>query len=341
MRQDHDRPVLGRRALVQGVLAWPAGRSLASGAGPAGADPVHDGPGLRAALRAAAPGSTIMLAPGDYVGTDAFAVATPAIALRALLPLRAVLRAPVEVAGPGVLLEGLAFHGEGDDGLYLAGGACRDSLSITSADVEVRGCDFGFFAQRAILVRPSGLRPYIHDCSFHDNRSLGGNHNVHEAISLGYDNPSSGTSLRARVLRNRMWNLNVEGEAVSVKTSDNLLQDNVLSSSRAGLTNRYGERNVFAGNVLTNTRGIAIGGRDCRLLGNRINGRGSIDIQGGDASPDVTRNGVHPQSVNTYLEGNTGPVVVGGRHKPLPAMNTTIVRQGGTVRLVNAVGTRS
>ena len=100
-------------------------------------------------------------------------------------------------------------------------------------------------AARAILVRPTGLRPYIHDCTFHDNRNGGGNHNAHEAISLGYDNPSSGVSMRAHVVANRLWTLNIEGEGICVKTSDNIIERNEIVLSRGAFTNRYGERNLF------------------------------------------------------------------------------------------------
>ena len=74
----------------------------------------------------------------------------------------------------------------------MALAACSASLTLVAPDVEVMGCDFGYFPKRAILVRPTGLRPYIHDCTFHDNVS-GGNRNVHEAISLG------------STIRPRMW----------------------------------------------------------------------------------------------------------------------------------------
>jgi hypothetical protein len=65
-------------------------------------------------------------------------------------------------------------------------------VQIRSADVEVAGVDFGFFGGRAILVRPSGLRPYIHDCTFHDSRDGGGDRNAHEAVSPGLRQPDLG-----------------------------------------------------------------------------------------------------------------------------------------------------
>jgi hypothetical protein len=285
-------------------------------------------------------GETVLVPPGEYGGEEALEITAPNVTVRAVTALGSILRMPMVVRGAGVALEGLALLGDGHDSFHLAAArSCRDSLTIASPDVEVSGCDFGFFPRRAILVRPGGLRPYIHDCGFHDNRDGGGDPNAHEAISLGYDNPSSSTSLRARIVKNRFWNLDVEGEAISVKTSDNLIQGNSLSSSRAGFTNRYGERNCFSGNVLTNCRGFAIGGRGTRLLGNRIDGLGAIDIHGGDARPEVRRNGIHPAAVDTWLDGNSGPLAIGVRYRPLPAVNTRVLRHSGPVRLVNETGT--
>ena len=216
-----------------------------------------------------------------------------------------------------------------------------NSLSITSSDVEVRGCDFGYFPQRAILVRPSGLRPYIHDCGFHNNTGKGtGGSNSHEAISLGYDNPNSLTAMRARVINNRFWNLNVEGEAVSVKTSDNILQGNQLSSSRGGFTQRYGRNNTFANNVSTNSRGIATGGRSAKVLNNRINGTGRIAIQAGDAAADNLKNGVHPQSADCVVEGNSGLLIIGNQYKPMPTLRTLVRGHNGTIRLALHSGTQ-
>lgn len=331
-----------RRTMLHGLAALPASAFLARGAGSGLGNLVHDGAGLQRALSTAEPGAVIRLAPGDFADVAQFNVTVPGITLRAAWPMRSVIRAPMEVTGAGASIADLAFLGDGSDGFYLSAVAqCGSKLSISSPDVEVRGCDFGFFAGRAILVRPTGLRPYIHDCSFHDNRT-GGDRNANEAIALGYDNPSSNTSMRARVVANRLWNLNVEGEAISVKTSDNTIQGNQLSSSKGGYTNRYGERNQFTGNVSTNARGFVIGDRDTRLVNNVINGSGAFRIMCGDATADVTRNGPHLQATNTYLQGNSGPLVIGASYAttPLPALNTNVVSHKGSIQLQKHSGTR-
>jgi hypothetical protein len=336
--------ILHRRTFVHGLVSLPAGALLADRRPPAGGAKARDGAGLRAALRAARPGEAVVLEPGDYGDVGLFELTAPDVTIRARVPLRSVLRAPLLVTGERARLLGLAFLGDGDDNLYLsAAAACRDSLSIAAPDVEVADCDFGFFPAGAILVRPKGgLRPYIHGCTFHDNRDGGGNHNAHEAISLGYDNPTSNTSMRARVVDNELRNLNVEGEAISVKTSDNLVQGNRLSSSKGGISNRYGERNEYRDNTSTNSRGFVVGDRGSRLVGNTVNGSGSIKVLGGNATADSTKNGPHTQATDTYLEGNRGSLVIGYNYagQKLPAVNTTVRSHDGSVKLQNHTGTR-
>ena len=215
----------------------------------------------------------------------------------------------------------------------------KNSIAITSNDVEVKGCDFSYFPQRAIFVR-SGLRAYIHDCGFHNN-TKGSISNSHEAIGLGYSNLYSRTSMNARIINNKFWNLNFDGEAISVKTSENLLEGNQLTSSQGGFTQRYGRNNTFARNVSTNSRGIAIGGRGAKVISNQINGTGRIAIQAGTVNADVLTNGstVHPQSADTIVEGNSGLLVIGNQYKPFPAVNTSVRNHKGSVKLMLHTGT--
>lgn len=333
---------LQRRNFLHGLAVLPIG-GLVSPMGLQGSDfVVRNGRELETALRRARPGAVIGLAPGKFDGVEQFAIDVPDVTLKSVRPLTAVLRAPVVVNASGVTIADLAFYGEGHDGLYMAAvAACSDSLSIAAPDVEVKGCDFAYFPKRAILVRPTGLRPYIHDCTFHDNVS-GGDHNVHEAISLGYDNPTSGVSLKARVIANRLWNLNAEDEAICAKTSDNLIQGNQISSSTGAFSNRYGERNQYINNKSINARGFLVEDRNNRLIGNQIQGTGKILILGGGVKADVTANDYHIQATATYLENNTGLLVIGHNYTrtSLPALNTQVKSHGGSIQLKNHSGTK-
>lgn len=296
---------------------------------------------LAGMLAAAEPGSTIVLPAGEYGVFGELRLGVPGVTLRASHPNRAILRAPLVIEGAGCRVLGIAFDDPGD--LLLAALACADSLTIRAPDVEVAGCDFANFPARAILVRPEGLRPFLHDNTFHDNRTGSGDANAHEAISLGYDNRTSNTSLQARVLANRMWNLNVEGEAISVKTSDNKLELNQIHSSRAAFSARCGERNLFGGNLSVNAGGFTIEDRGNRFIGNRIEGTGMIKVMAGQIAAHVTDSNAHIQATDTYLEICEGPITVGyaysGMTPILPALRTVLQSHKGQVTLRHQQGT--
>ena len=331
---------LQRRNFLHGVLALPGVAPLGYGIGPSFGTSVRSGEELKAALAAAMPGTTIVLAPGDFGVVAQFDLTVPNVTLCASVPLHSTLRSPLVVRGDHARILGLAFRGDGEDNLYMvAVAACKNSIAITSNDVEVNGCDFSYFPQRAIFVR-SGLRSYIHDCGFHNN-TKGSISNSHEAIGLGYSNQYSRTSMNARIINNKFWNLSFDGEAISVKTSENLLEGNQLTSSQGAFTQRYGQNNTFARNVSTNSRGIVIGGRGAKVINNQINGTGRIAIQAGTVKADVLTNGsqIHPQSADTIVEGNSGPLVIGNQYKPVPAVNTSVRNHKGSVKLMLHTGT--
>src|SRR5689334_8232206 len=117
---------LGRRNFLHGVLALPAfplatHRTRIDGA------TVRDGEELADALSRARPGDTILLAPGEFGGVGEFTVSVPNVTIRASVPLRSIVWAPMEVHGDGATVDGLMFRSEPESGLLLAAvAACRD-----------------------------------------------------------------------------------------------------------------------------------------------------------------------------------------------------------------------
>ena len=69
-------------------------------------------------------------------------------------------------------------------------------------------------------------------------------------------------------------------------------------------------------------------------------GLGSIAVQAGNSAPGSSRNSDHPQSVDTYVQGNSGLLVIGGQFTPKPALNTNVVSHSGQIRLKLHSGTR-
>ena len=113
--------------------------------------------------------------------------------------------------------------------------------------------------------------------------------------------------MKGRILNNKFRSPNVEGESVSIKISDNIIQSDQLSSIRGGFTWRYSKNNTFAANMCTNSRGIAIGGQYAKVMDDRIVGTDRIAIQAGATSYSSLTDGVHPQSADIIVEGNSGP----------------------------------
>ena len=333
---------LHRRDFLHGVLSVPVGTSLlADFSMPRISASAENGAELQAALRAAQPGSVINLAPGNYGDVSLLDLTVPDVTIRSSVPHAAILRAPMEVTGERAKLLDLAFWGEGEDNIYMvAKASCSNSLVVSASNVEVAGCDFGFFPARAMLVRYTGVGVYIHNCKFHDNRNGGGNSNAHEAIALGYDNPNSSKALKARVIANEMWNLNVEVEAISVKSSQNLIEGNKISSSKAGFTNRCGEGNTFRNNSTTNARGFYVLDKGNSLLNNTVNGGGKIMILGGNSPASNNSNAAFCQATDTYLAGNSGSMTIGAVWQGnLPALRTKVASHKGSIQLKNHSGT--
>ena len=147
--------------------------------------------------------------------------------------------------------------------------------------------------------------------------------------------------MRARVINNRFWNLNLDGEVLSVKTSDNTIQGNEVSSSQGGFTNRLGQNNLFQNNTSINSRGIAIGGRGIRLIGNKVIGKGLHRGAGRQPPPPARRATATTRSPSTSsVQGNSGLLVIGGQYTPKPALNTNVVSHSGQIRLKLQSGTK-
>ena len=56
--------------------------------------------------------------------------------------------------------------------------------------------------------------------------------------------------------------------------------------------------------------------------------------------PRASPMAVHPQSADTIVEGNSGPLVIGNQYKPMPALRTTVSGHNGSIKLVLHTGTK-
>jgi Chondroitinase B len=302
----------------RGVLSGAAALLAAGLSRPAAAAMVHDGRGLRAALRAARPGVVVVLAPGDYDdGRGPLALAADGVVLRAAAgagagirtvdPRRPVLRVPLLVRGDATRLEGLAFADGAGEARRVLG---PERLRISGSGVQV--VDAEFFGTRgvAITITGSARNPLVRGCYFHDPLGDPGNPNLNAAIQVGLGAGTAYTRIGARIEDNLFERWRTEAETVSIKSSGNTVRGNRLVEC-LNLTNRYGEDNLYEDNTLDRSGWLTVFDRDNRVLGNQATTSSGLRVMAGDTPCGVARQGGQPQACDTLLEGNAGRLVIG------------------------------
>jgi nitrous oxidase accessory protein len=218
---------------------------------------------LQALVDAAAPGATLEVAAGTYVGD-----------LVVDKPLRLVGRGRPLLVGSGggsvvriraadVSLEGFAIDGR------RGGDLSRDSAGVHSAspntvlrDLEIREALFGIYlrqAERAVVERcrvrgiagrdpgekGSGIHAYdLSGFRFEDNELV----DVRDGLYL--QNASRGT-LVGNVARDVRYGLHY------MFSDDNVFEDNTFENGAAGTAIMYSKRIVFRGNRFLRNRGFA------------------------------------------------------------------------------------
>lgn len=336
-----------RRNVLFGIAALPASTLLAGRPLPGLTATVYNGSELHTAIRVAGPGSTIMLAPGNYGDIGQFTLASSNISVRVQNSLRTVLRSRLVVNGNLVDLDGLAFE-EGlvliGDGLKVSGSSFRGKgIDVAGVNTEVANCEISFFTGKGITIKGTASNPHVHHNFIHDARGHGGEC---EAIQIGQSMNDTNRRVGALIESNRLERCDAESEAISVKSSGNVLRNNTLTDSKAYIVNRHGSNNLYQGNTVTNAYGIVIHGADNKVIGNRCTNsilKRSIRIMGGNIPASSDRQGGHPQAMNTLVSGNTADYLVIGDQFPghnLPAVNTTVQGHSGPVMLKDEVGTK-
>jgi hypothetical protein len=326
-----------RRKVLFGIAALPAGHLLAGRLLPGLTATVYNGYELHTAMQTAGPGSSILLAPGNYGDIGRFFLAGSNVSVRVQAPLRTILRVPLVVEGDFVELDGLAFEG----GVHLAGaGEVIANSSFTGNGIEIRGvntevhhCDISRYSDRAIDVRSSASGVYIHDNTIHDCLPGAG-----PGIMIGTSTRDTNKRVGARVVSNTCINLAAgSSETLSFKSSGNVMSGNRLVNCN-NITNRHGEDNQIIGNRLEGSKGIVI--QDARtlvadnVLASVREGPG-IQVMAGTSPWNAQVQGDHPQAANTVLRGNSGPLMIGRRYSGYnyPAIDTRVETHAGKITM--------
>jgi Chondroitinase B len=252
--------IANRRNVLYGLVSLPASRLLAGRSVPGLNATVYNGFELQAALQMAGPNSIITLASGSFGDAGRFVLSSTGVSIRVRSPLQTVLHAPMVIRANGVELQGLSFGSElllVGAGLVIGNSVFRGAagVNITGIGTEVSYCEFAGFTGVACRIRNTAKNAFVHHNYFHDSQGSG---NGHEGIQIAQSLADTDKKLNALVEYNLLELCNAESEAISVKSSANMIRFNTLQDSKANLVNRHGERNVWAGNTILRSWTITV-----------------------------------------------------------------------------------
>lgn len=364
------RQLLAIAAASSGMLLLP--RPVL--AGPAAAPPparrtiyVSNAAMLSSALANALAGDHIVLNDGSYYGQfklERSGTASAPIVVRAARTLGASIHGDFNLVGSFVQLWWVRIQ---DASVFVHGNSvnvmrCRfdrgpasngavTCMLMSGTDAEISGNEFFGIRQRGISMRLAyGVRrPRITYNYFKDFQGTAGT-NVHEPIQLGYGTNDAYISLGAIVAYNLLDRCAVDDEAISIKSSDNVIAYNtIINSARSAIHVRRGARNQLVGNWIENAGGIRVMDLANVVVSNQVLGDAlaAIEVfagnaQAGTKSADVA----YPASKDSKICGNRGTLIVGRTYSSasprmnIPATNTLIEAHLGQIVYQRHTGTR-
>ncbi len=349
------------------AIAWP---SLAASA-PRSVT-VSSVSALQNALNNAQPGDQILVTDGTYATSGALKVSRSGTAT-APITVAAQHVGKARFTGKGnfgfgtvayVVISGFVFNDSGNfstptsakhlrvtrNVFQFSGGG--NWVTIGSDDTEVDHNTWQHKSSAGVFLQISGpgshgmaQRTWIHHNYFFDHSFSGANGG--ESIRLGLSSRQHG-SAHAIVEYNLFEKANGDSEAISVKSSDNIVRYNTLRDTRGTISLRHGSGTVVDGNyVIGNRSGIRFFGNDHVIINNVVeNSTGqALEIGGGEVRDDTT-SGTNHEAVdrglvafNTFVNDRTNPIQVGDGGKPYQPDTVTIadnivVGTGSSTRIV-------
>ncbi|RZQ60690.1 lyase [Amycolatopsis suaedae] len=319
---------------------------------------------LQTALDRANPGDRIELADGTYTASKAITIRRSGVTVAADNVGRAEIRgsAGFTFSGSvsGVVVEGFVLRHSATMSIPAEATRVRITrntfrlagsgnwLTVNGDDAEIDRNTFADRSSEGVFLQVSGpgsdiaKRTRVHHNYFFNHTFSGTNGG--ESIRLGYSHKQS-KSANAVIEHNLFEKANGDSEAISVKSSDNVVRHNTIRDSRGYLVLRHGHRTLVDGNILLGS-GIRFHGNDHRVVNNYVANSGDRAIVFGsgkeaDSGPDSKLHD-RPDRVtvafNTLL--GTGAVVDsdGGEFKPKDCVLANNIIQGSSSKLVDMVG---
>ncbi|MBP2319641.1 hypothetical protein JOF56_000026 [Kibdelosporangium banguiense] len=226
--------------------------------------------------------------------------------------------------------------------VQLSGGG--NWVTVNGNDVEIDRNSFQNRSSEGVFLQISGpgdnvaKRTRIHHNYFYNHTFSGSNGG--ESIRLGYSHKQS-YSANAVVEYNLFEKANGDSEAISVKSSDNIVRYNTIRDSRGYIVLRHGNRSVVDGNLIFGASGIRFHGNDHKIINNYVaasGGRAIVFGSGSEADSGPTSTGHdRPDRVTVAFNTVQGTNAVidsdGGDFKPKDCVlaNNIIVGTSGTL----------
>ncbi|QKV75485.1 polysaccharide lyase 6 family protein [Amycolatopsis sp. Hca4] len=320
---------------------------------------------LQSAMDKANPGDTIVLADGSYSAGSTLSIKRSGTA-SAPVTIAAEHTGAATITGSktfsfsggvsNVVLRGFKFRGSAS--LSVPAGASNNRLTRNdfqlTADgnwVTVSGDDTvvdrnvfqnrtsqGVFLQ---ILGPSGAmakRVHVHHNYFYNHQFSGSNGG--ESIRLGLSDRQSYTA-NALIENNLFEKADGDSEAISVKSSDNVVRDNTIRDSRGYIVLRHGNRSTVERNVLFGS-GIRFHGNDHKIVGNYVANSGgrAIVFGSGDEADSGPTSKLHDRpdrdtvAYNTVIGSSSVIDGDGGNFKPKDCVVADNIVKGTSGTLV-------
>jgi Chondroitinase B len=230
----------------------------------------------------------------------------------------------------------------------ISSGSTTNWVTVSANDSEIDHNTFqqkktvGVFLQIAGVDGDVADRVRIHHNYFFSHTFGGANGG--ESIRLGHSHRQH-ASARAVIEENLFERADGDAEAISVKSSDNVVRFNTLRNSRGGIVLRHGHRTVVDGNLLLGGRsGIRFYGNDHVIVNNLVQGSSGrpIEVGGGDIIDDTGSTTSHERADRVLVAFNTlvggGELLTVGSSKKYAPDSCTFANNvlvgGGSGRLV-------
>ncbi|WP_370971666.1 chondroitinase-B domain-containing protein [Amycolatopsis sp. cg9] len=320
---------------------------------------------LQSALDKANPGDTITLADGSYSASSTLSIKRSGTA-SAPVTVAAEHTGQATITGAktfafasdvsNVVLRGFKFRGGAS--LTVPAGASNNRLTRNDFQLTTDGnwvtvsgddtvLDRNVFQNRTSqgvflqILGPSGgmaKHVHVHHNYFYNHQFTGSNGG--ESIRLGLSDRQS-YSANALIENNLFEKADGDSEAVSVKSSDNVVRYNTIRDSKGYIVLRHGNRSVVEGNLLFGS-GIRFHGNDHKIVNNYVANSGdrAIVFGSGDEADSGPTSKLHDRpdrvtvAYNTVLGSNSVIDGDGGDFKPKDCVVADNIVKGTSGTLV-------